>query len=337
MRDHSIDILRSIGLLMIILAHAGPPGLVFQLRNFDVPLVVLISGMAFGLRYKSNSQERYRTYIWKRIKRLVFPVWIFLTVYFLCQRIFITMPNLSSVLNSYLFMGGVGYFWIIKVFILVALVSPILYRYHKRTDSNRHYFIVWVFFLLSYELLRYLTLPYIGDGIGENISQLTHYIIPYSAIFAIGLRLPSLQTKAILIMIVVSFGTFCSIAVVLWSGSGGFVPTQAFKYPPSIYYFSYALFVTSILWAYRGWLEDFITMAKIKKPILSIGQNSIWMYLWHIPLVGLVSGNFIIKYLIVVFTSFALTMMQVRVVSSLSSRKSLSIRTQKNMKILFTG
>ncbi|SFK21637.1 hypothetical protein SAMN04488079_106193 [Methylophaga sulfidovorans] len=47
MRDHRIDLLRFIGLSMIIFAHVGPPSILFQLRNFDVPLMVLISGMSY--------------------------------------------------------------------------------------------------------------------------------------------------------------------------------------------------------------------------------------------------------------------------------------------------
>lgn len=37
------DILKVIALLCIILAHVNPNGLVFQLRNFDVPLMIIIS------------------------------------------------------------------------------------------------------------------------------------------------------------------------------------------------------------------------------------------------------------------------------------------------------
>ena len=47
MREDRIDFLRFIGLSMVIFAHVGPPKLLFQLRNFDVPLLVIISGMAF--------------------------------------------------------------------------------------------------------------------------------------------------------------------------------------------------------------------------------------------------------------------------------------------------
>lgn len=40
-----IDFLKLVGLFCIILAHVGPPAVVMQLRNFDVPLMVILSGM----------------------------------------------------------------------------------------------------------------------------------------------------------------------------------------------------------------------------------------------------------------------------------------------------
>lgn len=54
-RDDTVDVLRFIGLAMIILAHVDSPSVLFQLRNFDVPLIVLISSMLFGLSYKNNT------------------------------------------------------------------------------------------------------------------------------------------------------------------------------------------------------------------------------------------------------------------------------------------
>jgi fucose 4-O-acetylase-like acetyltransferase len=48
-RDIRFDILKVIGLFCIILAHVSPPSLIFQLRNFDVPLMVMISGSVFYL------------------------------------------------------------------------------------------------------------------------------------------------------------------------------------------------------------------------------------------------------------------------------------------------
>jgi fucose 4-O-acetylase-like acetyltransferase len=337
-RDDRIDILRFVGLAMIIFAHVDPPGILFQLRNFDVPLMVLVSGMSFGLSYKAS--ESYLSYIWKRCKRLVFPVWIFLTFYFFVKFVFAPNSaelNTKTIVESYALIDGIGYVWIIKVFLLVALVSPYLYLVNKNTRSHSQYFLLIAVSLLFYELLRYFSLPYIKEGAVKVLSLITHYIIPFSMVFAIGLRMPSLNKNQLL-----SFSVFSLVLLVL-VGSGLFlfygkvIPVQQFKYPPSIYYFSYAFFVSCLLWVYSGAISDFIEKIGMKFIILFIAQNSIWIYLWHILLVKLVHFHFAIKYLIVFGVATAITYVQVLIVNHLVIKTLSSDNTKRNIKTLFTG
>lgn len=46
-RDYTIDILRFIAIACIILAHTDPSHILFEIRNFDVTLMVLVGGMTF--------------------------------------------------------------------------------------------------------------------------------------------------------------------------------------------------------------------------------------------------------------------------------------------------
>ena len=93
MRDKKIDLLRFIGLMMIILAHTVPPKFLAQVRNFDVPLMVFVSAVTFS---KFQKKETYFSYLYKRLKRLVLPVWVFLTFYFIW--LFVLNPS-SDKLN----------------------------------------------------------------------------------------------------------------------------------------------------------------------------------------------------------------------------------------------
>ena len=78
LRNDSIDILRFVAILGIIVIHCDPQSFfVRQLRNFDVPLMVFLSGVGFGLSFKRNKIS-YGQYVWKRFKRMVLPTWIFL-------------------------------------------------------------------------------------------------------------------------------------------------------------------------------------------------------------------------------------------------------------------
>ena len=85
-RDPSIDLLRFIGLTMIILAHIGlsrSTSLLFQLRSFDVPLMVFTSGLAFS----GKNVGSYLPFIGKRTLRLIVPVYIFVAAYILLNPI----------------------------------------------------------------------------------------------------------------------------------------------------------------------------------------------------------------------------------------------------------
>ena len=52
-----IDYLKVIGLLCIILAHICTDATILQIRNFDVPLMVLISGYLAVDSFKRNLKE----------------------------------------------------------------------------------------------------------------------------------------------------------------------------------------------------------------------------------------------------------------------------------------
>lgn len=88
-RNPSIDLMRFIGLTMIILAHIGlsrSSSLLFQLRSFDVPLMVFTYGLAFSGR----STGPYFSFISKRTLRLVLPVYIFVSLYH-CTTAFVAL------------------------------------------------------------------------------------------------------------------------------------------------------------------------------------------------------------------------------------------------------
>lgn len=59
-RDSSVDYLRVVGLLLIILAHVHAPKIVHQIRTFDVPLMVFTSGMCYAI----SSKKRCMQIIW---------------------------------------------------------------------------------------------------------------------------------------------------------------------------------------------------------------------------------------------------------------------------------
>lgn len=338
MRDHKIDVLRFIGLAMIIFAHVNPPDFLMNLRNFDVPLMVLVSGMSFGLSYKSSIP--YNSYIWKRAKRLIFPVWIFLTIFF-CIELILTpnSPDLQtgSIFASYALIGGIGYVWIIRVFLLVALISPLMFKYHQSIASNKRYLCSLALLLLISEVIRYYALSYSDEKAGKYVTSVVNYIIPYSLIFAIGLRLPSLNLSEIKSIACVNLALFILTALGLYIIYGQFIPTQNFKFPPSIYYLSYALVVSCIIWINSERIYYFVESMRIKAALYYIAQNSIWIYLWHIPFIRFIHTHYFLKYLLVFIGATTLTYIQTSIIHYILMPRMPDEQSKKNLKAIFTG
>lgn len=337
MRNENVDILRFIGLAMIILAHTGPSGWLFQLRNFDVPLMVLISGISYSL---SHRNESYTAYLWKRVKRLLFPVWIFLTAYFFLMSVTgypKPLPHLGTIATSYTLISGIGYVWVIRVFLMVALLAPFLHCFTCRVNSNLHYYVSLALIYFGYELLLYLTKPYLESTAGQLILQTFFYFIPYSIIFAMGLKFIELSKKQVITIVVVSFLIFSIFAVCLFEQTGKFNQTQLFKYPPSLYYLTYALTVASVLWLMAEKIVKVSRWLQIIKPVLFVAQNSIWVYLWHIPLIEIVQLPYYFKYPIVFVGAAIIVLAQVYLVKNLLIPKVSNIEIKKDLNMLFTG
>lgn len=170
-RNQSIDLLRFVGLSLIILAHVQPPELLFQLRVFDVPLMLFVSGLAFSGR-KPDFSARFFA---KRAERLVIPVYIFLTVYFI--GVFIARiagidfgVRSHHIIGSYLLMDGIGFVWIIMI---IGILTPLLLALDVRAGRTSRWWPMAVAILVADELL-------IANGVGMNqlfVREFVYYAI----------------------------------------------------------------------------------------------------------------------------------------------------------------
>ena len=90
-RNITIDILKVIGIICIILAHVCESKIIFQLRSFDVPLMIICS--AYLYKEQEKLDKTYLKKLAKRIIRLVAPVWIFFTIFFLIKFVYSQICN----------------------------------------------------------------------------------------------------------------------------------------------------------------------------------------------------------------------------------------------------
>lgn len=307
-RDYTLDILKVIALLCIILAHTNPNKIVFQIRNFDVPLMIMIS-VWLSINTISKNKFNYSMYIRKRINRLLMPTWIFISIYILINYIMGEVPTIKTIISSYLLIDGIGYVWVIRIYIYIAIVTPILYRLYSKINVY-----VWisggVFTYFVYELL----ILFIGNYNGELNQILTSLIldfIGYSLVVFVSISLYKASEKKVLFI-----NFICLILFIMLAIKNNFALTQAYKYPIRLYYVSYAFFVSISIYFIVKKVNE-IKRIKENKIIIFISNNSMWIYLWHILFldftnklfIGLKYG-FILRLIILIILSCCMSLIQ---------------------------
>ncbi len=286
-RNFKFDILRFIGVLVIMLAHSYPPDWLFQLRNFGTPLLILGSALTYEYIYRFRPIHPL-PFFKKRLIRLTFPTWAFLTFLFLFFWIatFILNKNYpfssNTIITSYTYYDGIGFVWILKVYMILALITPFCLRISKSTIKNAKYFLLLSIIYLVYEIITYFFLKTsISESIKNIISEYILVVIPYSVLYFYGMRLHQLKDKTILLIIATSFVLFLVLAIQKFMVFDHFIPTQKYKYPPRLYYLSYAFCCINLMY-YSISKFISITNDNAKRIITWLSSNSLWIYLWHI-------------------------------------------------------
>lgn len=305
-RDASIDLLRFLGLSLIILAHVRPPELLFQLRAFDVPLMLFVSGLAFSGREPDFSVR----FFCKRIKRLVVPVYIFLTIYFLgvflARQIGVDFGvRIHHVVGSYLLMDGIGFVWVIRIFLIVGILTPFLLMLNKVT----HNALLWLTILTILVVDELL----IGNGVGMNslfVREFIYYGVGYGLMFFLGLRYKCLLEKQRVMIFAVAALGYIGLQLIENSQSvGGVISVNSFKYPPRALFLLYG---TAMSFLAVTLAQSLANRVHIPKWMLFIGQNTIWIYLYHIPLIQLTGmlampwgARYVLVYMLATFAVYA--------------------------------
>ena len=274
-RIEYIDFLKFIGILCVILAHVNPPEGLDMIRNFDVPLLVIVSSILAEksyTRFISNDGTWWK-YCINRFQRLVVPTWIFLLFYF--TLVFIKYKSFFEFdyyLASFgLTRFGIAYVWIILIYLYSALLVPL---FNKIGFSFKTIACVLVIYMV-YEALFHF-------GIGENnkfLNTTVYYIIPYGMLTFIGFNFSKIKDRNKIIITVLSFAIFGVMALRYRTNMGAFQSVGIFKFPPRLYFLSYGIACTLALLIVG---EKFSLKLYKNKLIVFISKHSLWIYLWHI-------------------------------------------------------
>ena len=324
-RDPSIDLLRFIGLTMIILAHIGlsrSTSLLFQLRSFDVPLMVFTSGLAFSGR----NVGPYLPFIGKRTLRLIVPVYIFVAAYILLNPVLsgwglVENYTPDKIWGTFMLRlnPSIGYVWIIRVFLIVMLVTPLLLKLDKAIKRDWMCFALIVLVLLTQQLLVNWLKPMKGNWF---IQDWVLYILGYSAVFMWGLRARKVSGAPAYVALAVLAAALFFCAYDMYSQYDTVMKLQATKYPPQLYFLIWGMLISAVLWFSRKWWTPVLD----NKLFTFIGQNTIWIYLWHIPFVNIVvKGPFdawhpLWKYIFVYVAALCIYALQYKLVGLVRKR-----------------
>lgn len=313
-RDYKIDLLRLVGILLITLAHVNPTEIVFQLRNFDVVLLVILSGSSFSgignlgvLNYFSN-----------RFTRLILSTWFFVTLYFLINKIYyfsLKPINFNTYIESLMLYRGMGYIWVVKVFFICSIIGPYCLKIIDRFHGTRKFYVYLFSFLFSEFLIVFMT------KIGINLSfTFLSFPLPYILCFCLGNELKKRQFNLKISFVLPAVLVFIIFIFYYYFKIGGFVFTQLFKYPPRIYFISYSLIGSFfVIWLVNqinlGKLEAFFKISLIR----IISNNTIWFYFIHVFFVDLTKNLPIFyanKYLIVIIATSICLIIWVKLVQN---------------------
>ena len=328
-RDMRLDFMRALGTLTIIVPHVLSPNILVQIRAFDVVMLVFVSGMSYAYQAMNRQSFGYYQYVKKRCKPLLIPTMVLICIlYCSVNMVSIVLSkgvyyNIQDLVKSLLlFEDGIGYVWIIKVYLGLALIAPFAWKYIKKIDSNVLLLalcsFVYIIYFIAQVTIQNINVPIISVFFEEYV----FYVVAYAIPFLIGMYIckNGRERKSSNIIWILLFAV---IQIIVVLQGEGFTPNDN-KYPPQLYYLSYGIACSIII--YR------IAPTKVASGIRWLSKNSLVFYLVHvfwIIWISLVANSlniqfiniFWIKYILVVLLT-ALTTLGINYSFTLFKEKS---------------
>ena len=294
--DKILYIAKGIAILLIVLAHIGLDynGLIYHIRCFDVPLLVFISGKAYGNHKEIKIHKLLSRDSWyiKRVKRLVIPVWFLLSIYLLLYICF-NLPWFSdSIINSYCLMSE--YVWIYRIFLYLMIVTPFIVNYKRSISIVTLLLLVLVYFIM--------TIAY--DDFSEVLYKQICFFGGYLIIFTFGVMYDYFNKKVVTI-----FHSVILIYFISKSLMEGHIPYMSFyKYPPTYPFICYGILCSYGLFYILNKKDGFFG----SNILAWLGRHMDWIYLWHILFLMLYKDYFnrILYYTIVLMSSILVCFIQ---------------------------
>lgn len=283
-RDNSIDALRGIAVIAMVIAHTnayflGNPVAVtlWDLSLFSVPTFIFCSAYLFFKQAQKREPLYDLTYFKKRILRLLIPYYIFLFIYFAFSVFLVKEPlSVKAIIENVTLTGGIGFNWLVILFIYFAILMPLL-DILSRKKRTFFYFYCFSSFVVSVILL-FIKIP---------IHFKLMMWLPWSLVIIATWFLAQKEEKQSTIF------SWTAIWGVLFTFSlsaqyllGHSLRHYENKYPPNLYHLAYGIAITFLLFFIaRTKLFDRI---KIQPALTFFSVNSYSFYFVHIIVLQIV-------------------------------------------------
>ena len=211
-------------------------------------------------------------------------MWIFVFFYVVFSILSKGVPGIYITLFQYIIpLINNWYTWIIRVFFIIALVAPLVTQYVKEISVN-----------------KYLSLLIVALILFEGLCRLsTHWFyiilimnIPYIIVFSLGIMIHRINKNQLLIIMMIAFALYFILSFLICYKNGHFIITGKYKYPPRLYYTSYAIGAIILLFYNRKQIHTFFHLCKIDKICAFIGSHTLWIYFYHIFLLDIIDDKF---------------------------------------------
>lgn len=279
-RNKAIDILRGLGILAIIFIHVTAwftfdktAHFIWNWGQFAVPAFVFCSTYLFFGKKEKYEKEGWFNYSVSRLKRLVYPYWVFLAFYYLIyllkkpQTIHWEEVVRSITLTS----PGQEINWAILLFVYMnLLLFPLLILWRK----NKFLFGLYGLAALSFSSwLIFNNWPF-------NFRLIMW--LPWSLVILFSWYFARYQTRKFFYPLTL-IGTFLLFLILFLfqKATGSSDLFIADKYPPGLYFLSYGMFSSALIY----YAADKGLFDLIHKPIHFLSTTSYNIFFIHLWLI----------------------------------------------------
>ena len=269
-RNTAVDILRVIGLILVICAHCSFPEWFIRFRDFDVVLLVFVSGISYNLSLSRHQSQGWTEYALRRFRRLVLPVWYFLIFFFVFFFLLGRRFTVSQMIQSFaLLAGGILFVWVYRIMLTSSLLNPLTVK-AAEGQSKISLILISVLVIAGSDMIYQFGFAHLGTA-GKVLEYLITYTAGYGAVSFLGCEFPGMDRRQKTVMTAVFAVLFLLTGLILH-----FPDFYDWKYPPMMYYISYGLMCSGILYM----VFEHVTAEN--RLIRWLSQNCMNIFIWHI-------------------------------------------------------